>query len=212
VELVLVRHGLPVRLEVADGPADPPLSDVGRRQADALARWLSAEPVDVLVTSPLRRARETAAPLEAALGLTARIVDDVAEWDRHSNVYLPTETLRDEAPDIWDALAGGDWEALGIDLPAFLQRVVHALDGLAAAHPGQRVVVVCHGGVINAYAARVLGLEQVLFFDPHYTGFSRILVSRSGRRGVRSLNEAPHLRELDRDADDGSRRREPPNA
>lgn len=204
MELVLVRHGLPVRLEVAEGPADPPLSELGRRQAEALARWLSTERVDALVTSPLRRARETAAPLEAALGMTARVVDDVAEWDRHSNVYLPTETLRDEAPDIWDALAGGDWEKLGIDLPAFLQRVVHTLDALAAAHAGQRVVVVCHGGVINAYAARALGLEQVLFFDPHYTGFSRILVSRAGRRGVRSLNEAPHLRDLEVRLDAGS--------
>ena len=56
MELMLIRHGLPLRVENSDGaPADPPLSDEGRDQAERVARWLADEPVDALYTSPLRR-------------------------------------------------------------------------------------------------------------------------------------------------------------
>ncbi|HZA87486.1 MAG TPA: histidine phosphatase family protein, partial [Acidimicrobiales bacterium] len=62
MELLLVRHARPLRAESIDGPADPGLSPLGRRQADALAAWLATEAIDAIYTSPLRRALETAAP------------------------------------------------------------------------------------------------------------------------------------------------------
>ena len=54
--------------------------------------------------------------------------------------------------------------------------------------------MVCHGGVINTWAAHVLGLETTLFFEPVYTSISRFLASASGERSLASLNEAAHLR------------------
>ena len=71
MELLLIRHALPIRIEGAEGAADPPLAELGRRQADALAEHLVDEGVDVLVTSPMRRAIETAAPVAERLGLEA---------------------------------------------------------------------------------------------------------------------------------------------
>src|SRR5207237_10051682 len=69
MELVLVRHAEPVRVEGGDVPADPHLTPRGREQAARLAAWLAHEPIDHLVTSPLVRARETVAPVAAATGL-----------------------------------------------------------------------------------------------------------------------------------------------
>ena len=54
MELLLIRHALPIRIEDADGAADPPLAELGVRQSEALARHLEGEGVEVLVTSPLR--------------------------------------------------------------------------------------------------------------------------------------------------------------
>ena len=71
---------------------------------------------------------------------------------------------------------------------------VKAVSDVYAPVAGEVVAVVCHGGVINAYVSAVLGLADPIFFEPEYTGFSRVLVSRGGTRSIRSLNEAPHLR------------------
>ena len=66
-------------------------------------------------------------------------------------------------------------------------------ESFADRHPGQRVAVVCHGGVINAFLADVLDLDKMLFFHPDYTSISRVLVARSGARSLQSVNETGHL-------------------
>ncbi len=62
------------------------------------------------------------------------------------------------------------------------------------AHPGQRVAVFCHGGVINVWTAQVLKMPPRLFFEPDYTSIHRFMCARSGQRNVVSLNERAHLR------------------
>jgi 2,3-bisphosphoglycerate-dependent phosphoglycerate mutase len=193
VQLVLVRHARPERVELAEGPADPSLDESGRLQAGALAKWCASEGFDALYSSPLRRARQTAEPVEATTGLAVRVEEGVAEWDREANTYIPTEQLPEAAPEVWAALVGNDLTALGIDLAGFVDRTISSLDAITAAHRSQSVAVVCHGGVINAYVAHVLGLERVLFFEPGYTSVTRVLVSGNGRRSLVSLNEMPHL-------------------
>lgn len=193
MHLVLIRHALPVRLEKTDGPADPPLADLGRRQAEAMAGALAGEDFDALYTSPLLRARQTAEPLAAKTGLEVGVVDGVAEWDRNAPAYVPLEQLRHERPDVIADMAAGRWEALGIDMEAFVERVTSSLADLAATHRGERVGVVCHGGVINVYLSRVLGLDRLLFFEPGYTSISRVGVAEFGA-GILSINETGHLR------------------
>ena len=74
--------------------------------------------------------------------------------------------------------------------------MVEAVERIVAAHPRQRVAVVCHGGVINVYAGHVLGIDDPLFFLPTYTSISRVLAASTGERSIASLNEAAHLRGL----------------
>ena len=79
MELLLIPHALPVRRELESGAADPDLSDDGRAQAVLLADYVAVERFDALYTSPLARARQTAAPLASATGLEPVTAPGVAE-------------------------------------------------------------------------------------------------------------------------------------
>ena len=59
--------------------------------------------------------------------------------------------------------------------------------------PGQKVVVIAHGGVINVYLGHLLGLESLLWFHPEYTSVSRVRAARSGPRSLVGLNDIAHL-------------------
>jgi probable phosphoglycerate mutase len=190
VDLLLIRHALPVRVEDAGGPADPELSEHGRLQSEALADWLGAEPVDGLVTSPMTRAVQTAAPLSRARGIDPVVVDEIAEFDRDADFYVPIEEMKAEGDPRWLALLAGEVPEM------FQQTVVSALERVIAENRGRTVAAVCHGGVINCYLAHLLGLDRPLFFEPAYTGVSRVRASRTGTRSLVSVNEVGHLRGL----------------
>jgi len=103
------------------------------------------------------------------------------------------EVLKRENYEAWLAMATGDH---GVDIEAFSAAVVGALEEMVAAHPGQRVAVFCHGGVINVWTAHVLGMTPRLFFEPGYTSVHRYMCARGGQRNVVALNERAHLREM----------------
>lgn len=196
MELVLVRHAEPVRVGPgeADGPVDPPLTERGRVQARRLGRWLAAETIDHVVTSPLRRAVETAAPLATALGLEPEIDPRISEYDHSADHYIPVEELRTTRDERWIAMIEGRWAEFGADDPdEFRRRVVPTLDSIARAHPGERVVVVGHGGVINVYTADVMGIDRLLWVDVGYTSITRVAAARNGVRSLLTLNETGHL-------------------
>ncbi len=197
MELLLIRHALPIRIEGATGPADPPLAELGRRQADALAEWLADEPLDAIYTSPLRRALETAAPLASRHGLVAIVEDDIAEFDREADSYVPIEELKAEDDPRWHQMVAGEWTSDGtVDPAAFAAGVIAGVERIIAAHSGQTVAIVAHGGVVNVYLAHILGTTRPMFFEPAYTSISRVLAARSGQRQVRSVNETAHVRDV----------------
>ena len=190
MELLLIRHALPIRVDEGsvEGPADPHLAPLGVQQAEALATWLAdgGERIHAIWSSPMLRARETAAPLGARLGLEVHVSEGLAEYDRESLSYIPIEELKAANDPRWNQLPERPEE--------FQAEVVEAMEAIVAAHPGQRVAVVCHGGVINAYAGHVARIDDPLFFLPKYTSVSRILAASTGVRSIESLNEAGHLR------------------
>jgi len=191
----LIRHALPARVEVLDGPADPGLAPEGAAQASQLAAGLADDRLAAVVSSPMRRARETADPLASASGLAVETRDDLAEFDRASSWYVPMEELRAERDPRWRAIIEGRWdEVYGVDLQTFQGAAVDAVESVIADHPGGRVAVVTHGGVINAYVARVVESRKAGIFEPGYTSVTRVLAARSGERTLRSLNDTSHLR------------------
>jgi len=194
MELLIIRHGRPERIEPSDAiasgvAADPGLTDVGRAQSEAVAAWLSEEKIDAIYVSPLRRALETAEPLERTLGMTATVEPGIEEFN-DGDGYIPMEELKQNRERWRKAMQGYD----EVDLREFRETVRSAISSIIANHRGQTVAVVCHGGVINAWAAEVLGLDRTMFFGPEYTSINRFRASSSGVHSVIALNESGHLR------------------
>jgi broad specificity phosphatase PhoE len=151
--LVLVRHGQ------AGGQwsteLDPGLSLLGRVQAEKAAAVLSTEGSPVsLITSPSRRARETAAPLEQAWDAVARVDRDVGE------IVCPPMDLSGRGP--WlDQVMSSPWERLDADLRRWRQRVVDGLCRLEA-----DAVVFTHFIAINVAVGVAIADDRVVCFSP----------------------------------------------
>jgi broad specificity phosphatase PhoE len=190
VDLLLVRHARPHAVEDPAG-ADPDLTEEGRAQAEVLAGALSRSHhgVTAVVTSTMRRARQTAEPLLQHLGLhpeeDARLVEFDHGWPRYG-MGLEAYASRAAA---WQALNDGRWGEQRFDPAAFTARVVGAVEDVVARHPAGAVAVVCHGGVISAYLAHVLGASRPFLVSPDYVSLSRVLAEPGGYREVVSVNE-----------------------
>ena len=201
--LYLIRHGRPdyANDDFADTPRghqyDPPLSDEGLAQSEALARrLLLVKPPAAVVTSPLRRARETALAYAENAGIEPTEDMDLAEafigdWENRSfeEIIASDETLlhrfrNHEA--FWRHAPGAE------DLDEFRRRVTRGVERALAAHPDGNVYVFCHGGVVNAYVAPLFGLEQEMFFLPDNSSVN-VLGIDGNRRVVRFLNDVRHL-------------------
>jgi 2,3-bisphosphoglycerate-dependent phosphoglycerate mutase len=191
VELVVVRHAEQAPRRLGADAIDPWLSDAGRDQARRVA--VAVEPLApaALYSSPQRRARETADFLGTRLGLPVLVDEGLAEFD-HGAAYLHYEDA-EGTESVYDRYQRGDLSPWGTDAATFTARVVAAMERVIAAHPGETVVVVAHGGVQNAYLGSVLGLDRLHFHFPTYTAISRVQASRRGGRSVVSINEAAHL-------------------
>ena len=198
MELVLVRHALPVRIDVAPGggPADPGLAERGVEQAARVPEALRAYDITAVYSSPARRALETAAPLVEAVGAALRVEPGITEFDADDPSYVPVEELKASGDPRWERLVRGDLYTAGVDPVAFRARVVEAVERIAAAHPGGRAVLFTHAGACNAYLGEVLGQERPIWYAPAYASLQRVAVARDGRRGVVSVNETGHLRDL----------------
>lgn len=197
MQLILVRHALPDRVAHSEGSvADPSLTPEGTAQAGRLVAALHADRVDALWSSPMHRARQTAAPLATALGREPVVADDLREYDAQGRAYTPVHEMAEADPQAWERMRSGLLPA-HVDAEAFSRRVVRAVEEIVAAHPGQATaVVVAHAGVINAYLASVLEIPRSLPFPLDYVGVSRVICARGGRRRVRTVNEVAHVADL----------------
>lgn len=190
MELLLVRHCRPERIDYDPAGADPKLTELGNRQAQGMAEYLSSESIDAIYVSPQRRARQTAEPLMAALRLDAPVVDGIAEFDLGQPSYIPGEELGGITPEELDDLIAQ------ATAPDFLARVRDSIDKIIAGHAGERVAAVCHGGVISTVMNDLMGLDNSNYFDADYTSVTRIKAARSGHRSLMSFNECHWLRDL----------------
>ncbi|BBG02981.1 MULTISPECIES: histidine phosphatase family protein [Pseudonocardia] len=197
MQLILVRHALPQRVEHGDGTfADPGLTPEGHAQARRLVAALDGEPVDALYTSTMRRAVQTAAPLATARGLTSTTRADLREFDAERTEYVPIAQLAEADPESWERMRNGYLPG-HVDADAFLGRVRSGIEEIVASHPGRATaVVVAHAGVVNAYLAAVLGTDRTLPFPLDYVGVTRVVCARDGLRKARTVNDISHVRDL----------------
>lgn len=151
--ILLARHGETDwnREGRFQGHADPPLNRTGRAQAVDLSVALMAEQLAAVYSSPLRRALETAEVLAASHGLEPVPVDDLREVDVGSWSGLTRAEVEERFPAQFARWLdyGQGWED-GETYEEMGRRAVDALLGLAAAHDGERVLAVTHGGPIRA--------------------------------------------------------------
>lgn len=195
MQLLLIRHALPHRTEQGQG-SDPDLSAEGMEQARRLPEALQRYPLARLVSSPQRRAVQTAQPLAAARDLPVDIDHRLAEYDRDMAAYVPVELLRSERPEDWARMADGHLPG-GVDEDAFRARIGAAVaDIVAAAEHEDTVAVFSHGGVINVLLHEILGTRRLLSFPIDYVSVTRLLYSRTGSATVVTVNGTDHVWDL----------------
>ena len=195
MELIIVRHALPESEKREDGPADPPLTPLGLRQAEATANLLATEGVDHVVTSTMQRAIQTGRPLADQLGLTPERLEGLKESDHRRSSYTPVEEM-DADHEVIREFMDNPLSMFADGYEAFRDRVTVALDAVVAGNRGRTVAVFCHAMVVGVYLQTLLGLNDPFAVMADYCGITRVAASSTGIRSVRSFNETGHLRHL----------------
>lgn len=195
MQLLLVRHALPLRSEHGEG-ADPDLSETGLQQIARLPEALARFPISRVISSPQRRAIQTAEPVAQVRQLSIEIEDRLAEYDRDLQSYIPVEQIRSEYPEEWARMSQGHLPS-AVDEDAFRARVRGAVDDLvAAADPDETIAAFSHGGVINVVLHEILGTARMLSFPIDYASVTRLLFSRTGQATVATVNGTEHVWDL----------------
>jgi len=200
-EVLLIRHG-EQKID-PDGPVDdlrdPPLTERGEQQAKLLGEALSTTNLDAVYASPLRRAHDTAKAVASHHRLEPVVIDDLREVEIFRDI--PTGQ---KITDVMDEhllkavrqrmLDERSWDVYPYSEPShdFKKRCINAVESAIARHGSERIAIVCHGGVINAYIGHAIGSRYDMFFRPAHTSVQVLGVGR-GRQSLRLLNDTLHL-------------------
>ena len=203
-DLILIRHGETEfnREGRFQGGIDVPLNEHGRRQAERLAAQLAHERIDALHCSDLLRARQTAAPTAAALGLPMQPDARLREQGFGVLEGLTFAEARERQPAalaVWARHQADSAPPGGETVRAFHDRVVAAVRDIAARHAGQRIAVVTHGGVLDMLwrAAHGLPLDGPRSVPIPNTGLNRFTVDVE-RLEITGWGDDAHLTGLER--------------
>ncbi|MEU3226676.1 bifunctional RNase H/acid phosphatase [Streptomyces sp. NPDC006976] len=202
--LVLLRHGetalTPQKRFSGSGGTDPELSAAGREQAErAAAAFAARGTVQEIVSSPLRRCRETAGAVAARLGLEVRVEDGLRETDFGAWEGLTFGEVRERYAadlDAWldspDAAPTGGGESFA----QVAVRVAEARDRLVARCAGRTVLVVTHVTPIKTLVRLALGAppESLFRMELSAASVSAVAYYADGNASLRLLNDTSHLR------------------
>ena len=180
MEIILIRHGQPEWIRDELNVVDPPLTELGHQQAEQVAVALQGEQFDEVIVSPLRRARQTAAPLLRGIGRSETIepfLEEIREPDWHGTPAELARTAYEEersraAEERWSGLQGGGepprefvervrsgaseyWAGLG------MYRAKQTLPVWHLDKPDHRVVIIAHAGTNGVLLCQLLGLDPV---------------------------------------------------
>ena len=179
------------------GIGDPSLTDLGRQQAGAAAVRLAGSGADVVVTSPLARAQQTAGPVAAALGVPLEVEDGLRETDFGDWEGYSFAEVRERWPlemDAWLASTGVA-PPFGESFDATTTRVRQARDRVLARHGGRRVILVSHVTPIKTLLRIALDAPASSLYRMHLdlASLSEVQWFADGPAVVRSLNDTAHV-------------------
>jgi broad specificity phosphatase PhoE len=200
--LYLIRHGA-TAANLASPPrlqgrrSDPPLAQLGVRQAEATRDFLAVRPIGHCYCSPLLRAVQTAALVAAPHGVAPQPLEALTECDVGEWEGLDWGTIRARHPEAYRRFHEGPGAfgyPGGESFADVHARAAPALDALLQAHPGESVLVVAHHVVNRTYLAGLLGLApgQARGVVLDNCGIS-VVVCAGGATAVATLNAAFHL-------------------
>ncbi|MEU5923508.1 bifunctional RNase H/acid phosphatase [Streptomyces antimycoticus] len=201
---VLLRHGetplTPEKRFSGSGGTDPGLSDVGRHQAERVAAALAARgTIQAIVTSPLRRCRETAEAVARRLGLDVRVEEGLRETDFGAWEGLTFAEVKERHPDDLEAWLASSKVAPtggGESFAAVTRRVALSRDKLIARYTGRTVLLVTHVTPIKTLVRLALGAppETLFRMELSAASLSAVAYYTDGNASLRLLNETAHLR------------------
>ncbi len=221
MEIVLIRHGQPEWVRDGLNVTNPPLTDLGRRQAERLARALAGEHFDEVLVSPLVRARETADPLLSTFRRD-EVIDPWLEEIRDPVWHgTPAEKAQEAyaemrgrpAEERWHGLDGGEsirdfTDRIHAGANDFLaargvRRIDHELPVWQISEPGARIALVAHAGTNSVTICHLLGLTPTPWewerFVLGHTSVSRLEALPVGDGYTFSLTKLSDLEHLDPD-------------
>lgn len=218
MQIVFIRHGQPEWTRDGLNVENPPLTDLGHAQAQAMADALANEHFDEVFASPLVRARQTAAPLFEALGRDEQIapwLEEIGDPAWHGTPEEKAQAAYKElvgrpVDDRWEGLEGGEsirqftarirsggtefWEQRSM-----IRTDAH-LPIWNIAEPGKRIALVAHIGTNSVAIGHLLGLEPTPFewdrFVLGHASISRlesIPVNDGYHFSVTKLSDVEHL-------------------
>ncbi len=203
-ELILVRHGEQYIADPRTGPVgetiDPPLSERGLQQAKVVGQRLSVDRIDKVYASPLRRALETGREIARHHRIEPEVMHDLREVE----VFRDIPADKSAVDFLGQGLLLGirermlrerKWDVYPYSESSFefRKRTVNAVETIIAENEGKRVVIACHGGVINAYIGHIIGVDSDMFFRPAHASIN-VVFSGQGVRALQTLNDVHHLR------------------
>ncbi len=206
--LYLVRHARSIgnAAQQIQGWLDLPLDDYGRKQARHVSERLRHKPLAAIYSSPLLRAADTARAIAEPHNIPVLFDQRLREY--HMGAWTGLTAAEIELmmpPHRWsenmDHIGPGAESGLEMRarVSAFLSSTLHQ-------HPGQMVVVVCHGGTLGAMVSAILDLPPIRRQPFHFGNTSITKVSNQhGRWHISSLNDRCHLRSLTSGGDSGDR-------
>ncbi|CAM5558714.1 bifunctional RNase H/acid phosphatase [Streptomyces abikoensis] len=201
---VLMRHGetalTPQKRFSGSGGSDPELSPVGLHQAERAGRALAARgTIEAVVSSPMRRCRETAAAVAARLGLEVRVEEGLREADFGAWEGLTFAEVRERWPDdldAWLASSKASPTGGGESFAAVARRVSLTRDKLLARYAGRTVLLVTHVTPVKTLVRLALGAppESLFRMELSAASVSAVAYYADGNASLRLLNDTSHLR------------------
>jgi probable phosphoglycerate mutase len=203
-EVILIRHGSArhstpeAPLDLVDGHSDPELTELGQRQAAAVAQRLGGSPVAGVFVTPLRRTQQTAAPLARRMSRIPVVMPELREvhlgdWEGQlTHRVARNDSLTKQIFDTerWDVIPNAE------PMEQFSERIGLGMQRLVdAAGPDETVLAIVHGGVIAEACRQVTGSRAFAFLYADNGSITRLMRVPSGRWALLSFNDTAHLRE-----------------